>query len=140
MPKHDEHAVVRRKCPDEQVAHRNGLRWIACVVAPVREPLDRRTRPPPPPQCMKGAVPGHAEEPGAWVLERLELGSPLDRDKHRLLQDVLGEGPVAHDLHQKLSELTLARLQKRIDVDAAWPGFDGVIGSHLPTFPQLRCP
>src|SRR5437763_13580560 len=137
MPKHDEHAVVRRERPDEQVAYSNGLRRIACVVAPVRQPLDRRARPPPPPQCVESAVPGHAEEPGARILQRLELGSPLDRNEQRLLQDVLGESPAAHDLHEKLSELTLARLQKRIDVDAAWPGY-GVIGSHLPTFPQPR--
>jgi hypothetical protein len=137
----DEYPVVGRQDAHEEVPHGDGIRWIRSVVVAPPEAVESRTSPTKPAQRQECTVASDSEEPCTRILDRRQLGTMLDRDEQGLLQDVLGERAIPHDLGEKPTERLLGRLKQRLQVAGfvcRGPSIESSVCLHVSTFPRGR--
>jgi hypothetical protein len=139
VAQHHEHAVVGRENAHEEVSHGDGIRWIRSVVAAAAETVESRTGPAKSSQREERTISSDSEEPRSRILHRSQLSAPLDRDEQGLLQDVLGEKAIAHDLDKKPAERLLGSLKERLQTARfRWHGplLESSADLHVNTFPR----
>ena len=137
----DEYPVVRRQDAHEKISHGDGIRWIRSVLVAAPEAVESRTSPTKPPQRQECTVASNSEEPCTRIFGRRQLGTMLDRDEQGLLQDVLGERAIPHDLGEKPTERLLRGLKQRLQTAGflcRGPSVESSVRLHVNTFPQRR--
>jgi hypothetical protein len=137
----DEHPVVRRQNAHEKVSHSEGICGIRAVVAATAKAVESRTCPAKSAQREERTVASDSEEPRSRVLDRSQLGATLDRDEQSLLQDVLGEKAITHDLHEKPAEGVLGDPDERLEAAGflrRGPSLESSFYLHVNTFPVGR--
>ena len=86
------------------------------------DPLDGPPQPLRAAQGVQRAVPRDPEQPRLRVLDAVEVVARLPRREERLLEQVLGERAVAHDVDEELPEASLVRREQPLDVGPGPPG------------------
>jgi hypothetical protein len=141
VAENNEHPVIRRQNAHEEVSHGDGICGVRAVVAAAAKAVEGRTCPAKSAQREECTVASDSEEPRSRVLDRGQLGLTFDRDEQGLLQDVLGEKAITHDLREKPAEGLLGSLNERLEATGflrRGPSLESSVHLHVNTFPLGR--